>query len=371
MPPLPPAPPAALAALSANHSATFARHANLCRQAAQTRTILTRELLSIYGFGPVTPSPSASALSPFVNPHSESDTDTEQAEQRARPPLPTYSVAGLPLPPLSQLVSLPPAVLSASVSHVLHLTRLLALYTQQDALPFTPFPSLYGQGLPGLRAAPGWPAASSPADASSTPAPARPSSSTKPRAYPLFVSRKHVPASIDPDADSTGFGSGVTLQESENQGGFSGLSRSGEGDASMRAREKWARAVRQGVIALAYDLAWLAWRQGHPFDGTLSELEDLGGLVLKAAAPPKARAQAADAARHSGADAQPGSPAQGPAGRFAFDFDALAAEFVAGLEGAGGDGAESVVLVAKPGAGAGAQAGEAEEEEWDWVEAGV
>lgn len=159
------------------------------------------------------------------------------------------------------------------------------------------------------------------------------------------------------------------------------LSRSGEGDGAARAREKWAQAVRRGVVALAYDLAWLAWRQGHSFAGSLAEIEDLGGLVMKATALADNGRQAGgtppstppgDHGDHAVGPANPGGPpapaGESPQDGFPFDFDALAREFVAGLEGFGGGSAESVVLVAKPGVGV---VGEGEDEEWDLVEAGV
>ena len=153
----------------------------LALETARTRSILSRELVAVYALRRIIveqplPDPfltaplaesttlaaaEATSPSPFFDPSS-----TLAATLRTRPPPapiePTYLLASLPLPKLSQLLSSsssPPSTahthIEALLSHFVHLSRLLALY-EGVSLPFNPLPSCFGPGRAGVRVAVGW-----------------------------------------------------------------------------------------------------------------------------------------------------------------------------------------------------------------------
>lgn len=221
--------PDALASLEASHVLLLRQHQELLQRTEATQLILTRELLSVFAFSPT----SASLPSPFTSPSSSTSSTSSLC--------PTYTLSTLSLPSLTTLPLLSSPVLSATLSHLLHLTRLLALYFSLS-LPFTPLPSLFGPGRPGVCASPGW------GDGT----------------FPLFPSR----ATGGATKDFSGGG--------EQSGGR-------ELEGAMREkerREERMKAVVGGSVALAFDLAYLAWRRGG--EVREDELGDLGALVLKA-----------------------------------------------------------------------------------------
>lgn len=254
-------PPSSLSALQATQALIQRQHQALLIRIRETHLILTRELLSVYAFGPL-----ASTLplpSPFKSPSSSTSSVTSSTTSSTIH-LPTFTLSHLPLPTLSSLPNLPPPQLSATLSHLLHLTRLLALYLDL-LLPFTPLPSLFGPGRPGMRATPGWgegvPSAGGPEGLPT---------------WPLFLSRS--------SGKSTARGEDLTTSRVEVEGLGGGQQSGGrEVESTMREREKRqerVKAVLVGAVALAFDLAWIVWRKGAEVG--IGELDDLGALVQKA-----------------------------------------------------------------------------------------
>lgn len=246
--------PDSLSALRATHTSLLTTHQDVLLRTEETRSILTRELLSVYSFALATSSSPSSSAFLASDPFSSSSTTSSSVETITAPG-PTYLLAQIALPSLSDLPLLPPQALSAVLSHLLHLTRLLALYYNLD-LPFTPNPSLFDPGRPGLVAAPGW--------ATGPPG-------TPVEGFPCFVLPKG------------------TKKASGSSGGSSdGPEQSGgrEMEGSVRDEEKKevrVKAVVGGAVALAFDLAWIVWRRGGQSpEGKPEALNDFGALVLKA-----------------------------------------------------------------------------------------
>lgn len=182
------------------------------RTTNQLRNQRCRTLLTVYRLEPIPPPP-LSQSSPFLS---------------SLPAGPTfYTIATLPLP------SLPPQpspTLSASLSHLVHLTRLLALY-MDVALPFSPLPSLYGPGRPGVRSTP---------------------LITGGHVFPLFTARS--------SNNGTGKGKGKAVPDPGRTGEQSGgLELDKESERVRLARSK---ALLGGLCALTLDLAYLAWIMG-------------------------------------------------------------------------------------------------------------
>lgn len=253
------------------------QHQAVQSRATDTRSILARELLAAYGFDQVhadQPLPS-----PFKSPTSSTSSLTSSISSSALDVLhislpatgPTFTLGQVLLPPLSAFAALSPPHLSAVLSHILQLVRLLALY-QDVALPFTPLPSLFGPGRPGVRAIPGHgegvPSAAGPGLAS----------------WPLFLSRTSTRDSNEPSAIADyARVTGATATPPATQA--SGPQTGGR-DTDLVAREAERRAVRlkaalTGAVALAYDLAWIAWTAGLALELKLEDLDNVGGLLSK------------------------------------------------------------------------------------------
>ncbi|KWU41480.1 hypothetical protein RHOSPDRAFT_36953 [Rhodotorula sp. JG-1b] len=369
----------------------------LALETARTRAILARELVAAYALRRIIveqplPDPfltaplaestlaaaeASSSSSPFFDPSS-----TLAATLRTRPapaPIaPTYLVASLPLPKLSQLLSssssspAAPAAhhthTEALLSHLVHLIRLLALY-EGVSLPFNPLPSCFGPGRAGVRVAVGCgdPRSGGGANGGSgdrnTPTPTRTRPSDPPATpptltisdgdcFPLCYSstarskrrlrphsnratsnrkadeeaRQGESTATDEGSDSgavndggrattttTVFGGGGggggarrrNVDPTSVAAGSSSSSRS-RSSSSSSSSSKRAKGVLLGAVALAYDLAYLAWRreQKRAEDGSAATssssshsqshsqrgdwnapevLDDLGELLMRAA----------------------------------------------------------------------------------------
>ncbi|BGP54376.1 hypothetical protein JCM8202v2_001953 [Rhodotorula sphaerocarpa] len=154
-------------ALQARCAALQTELDTLGRDTARTRAILARELVSVYGLRRIVveqPLPDPFLTAPLAHSSLDSDSggDSSAMTRRRAPPAPdpippTYTLASLPLPRLSHLLSALPSTahVEALLSHLTHLVRLLALY-EGIALPFTPLPSCFGPGRAGVRVAVGW-----------------------------------------------------------------------------------------------------------------------------------------------------------------------------------------------------------------------
>lgn len=287
---------------------------------------------------------------------------------RTRPPqapiAPTYLLASLPLPKLSQLLSSSPSStahthVEALLSHLVHLIRLLALY-EGVSLPFNPLPSCFGPGRAGVRVAVGWgdPRGGGGANSGagggsrdsdrSTPTPTpTPKQPTDPPPAPALTisdgdcfplcysstarskrrlgprssnrvttnlrevdeeSRKGESTATDEGSDSGAVNDGGGPATTTVFGGGSARRRvvgptSAAGSSSRSRSFKRAKGVLLGAVALAYDLAYLAWRreqqraaQERREDGSAAAptsqredwtgpevLEDLGELLMRAA----------------------------------------------------------------------------------------
>lgn len=236
----PPTYPDSHAALEVAYAILQRRSQEVLQRTAETRMILTRELLSVYAFAPVDrPLPS-----PFTSTSPSSSSSSSSSTSSLFEPHPTYSIATLPLPHLSTIPLQPSTILAASLSYLLHLVRLLALYLGLT-MPYNPLPSLFGPGRPGVRASVGW------------------GDSAEPARFPVFPSRAT--------------GSKVIKEPGGEQSGGREL------EGAMREKERREdrmKAVVGGAVGLAFDLAYIAWRRGA--DVSVDELGDLGALVVKA-----------------------------------------------------------------------------------------
>lgn len=259
--------PSSLALLQTGQSLIERQHYALLLKVAETRIILTRELLSVYAFGPLTsnrPLPSP-FKSPASSTSSVSSSSSSALSTISTIHLPTFSLAHLPLPTLSSLPNLTPPHLSAVLSHLLHLTRLIALY-YDILLPFAPLFSLFGPGRPGVRATPGWGEGIMSAGGPGLPT------------WPLFLPRSSSSSSKKPARQDLSTSTMlIVAEEGAQQSGGREL------EGAMREREKSRdrmKAVVTGATALAFNLAWIAWKRGAEFG--MGELDDLGSLVNKA-----------------------------------------------------------------------------------------
>ncbi|KAM0752448.1 hypothetical protein T439DRAFT_324538 [Meredithblackwellia eburnea MCA 4105] len=272
-----------------------------------TRAILTRELLAVYSFQIAPPpSPSASAFlasDPFKSSSSSSSssgslTSAPVSPTRGDHGFPAYYLAQLPLPNLSEIKFLPPNTLTTLLSLLVHLVRQFGMY-YSFALPFTPSPSFFEPGKPGVVPAPGWAVGNVKAFPCFRPRPAGGSSSSegwttgkKGRQNGGILTSDSGSASTAAAA-ATAIGANGTIgivggppHEQQQNGGFD-VSVWGDEDDLGGAEQD--RAVLGAAVALAYDLAWIIWRRGGtPPNGAASWedphlLNDLGLLLLGAA----------------------------------------------------------------------------------------
>ncbi|GAA6004783.1 uncharacterized protein JCM10292_002512 [Rhodotorula paludigena] len=332
--------PTSLPALESRLAGLSSALAAQALDAARVRRILALELLAVYALAPVErpladpflPVPLARSTYP---PASSSSSPT--AAPRLPPPEPfpqSYTLATLALPPLSALWPAPsPTELEALLAHLAHLVRLLALY-EGVVLPFTPLPSGFGPGRAGVRATPGWGVAQQQQQESyeddSAPSTAPASKRKGPvtaggpaESYPLVFSSSRKPAqsassaltavvtasSSIGGASSSKTGGGLEDEDADDdladdldvrstRSSRSDLSSSHAAPVSSRGAparrragsSKRAKAVVTGAVALAFDLAFLAWfraeRDGGPGSARevrVEDLDDLGALVFRAA----------------------------------------------------------------------------------------
>ncbi|GJN87432.1 hypothetical protein Rhopal_000381-T1 [Rhodotorula paludigena] len=333
--------PTSLPALNSRLAALSSALAAQALDAARVRRILALELLAVYALAPVE-RPLADPFLPVPLARSTyPPASSSTAAPRLHPPEPfrqSYTLATLALPPLSALWPAPsPTELEALLAHLAHLVRLLALY-EGVVLPFTPLPSGFGPGRAGVRATPGWGVAqqqqqqqqqqddedeSAP---SSAPASRRKGAATTAggpaESYPLVFSSSRKPAQSASSALTavvTGSSSIGGPSSAKTPGGLddedvdddlpddldarsarssrSDLSSSHAAPSSRAAparrragSSKRAKAVVTGAVALAFDLAFLAWfraeRGGGPGSARevrVEDLDDLGALVFRAA----------------------------------------------------------------------------------------
>ncbi|GAA5975925.1 hypothetical protein JCM10908_005329 [Rhodotorula pacifica] len=367
----------------------------LALETARTRAILARELVAVYALrriiieqplpDPFLTAPLAESTlatgattttSPFFDP--SSTVATLRARPLPPPIAPTYTLASLPLPRLSHLLSSSPSTAhtEALLSHLVHLVRLLALY-EGVALPFVPLPSCFGPGRAGVRVAIGWGDArgsSSAATSAADPKAASDSNPSSERSTPTKTSRAPVPQPTlvisegdcfplcyssrskrrrrqhdarhpsDEDGNNAGEMTATTDEGSDAAAAAAarGASvfgprqrqRKGEGAQNTRgkAASKRTRGVLLGAVAIAYDLAYIAWMREQRGGSRLPQqqqqstgagssqtagaptstdwqdadlLDDLGGLLMRAAGValdssvrPEARPPNTNAGRH-------------------------------------------------------------------------
>ncbi|KAK4052780.1 hypothetical protein OIV83_002067 [Microbotryomycetes sp. JL201] len=272
------------------------QHHVMFTRVIETRLILTRELLTAFGFAVV--QPSRPLPSPFKSPTSSTSSLTSSYTSSPGESLahvspaatgPIYTLGHQVLPPLSALGTLSGPQLSAVLQHLMHITRLFALY-QDVCLPFTPVHSLFGPGLPGIKATPGW--------GDSVPSA---SSAQHVRAWPLFVSKSlNASSSTLRTADSQL--AETILSDSELDATivpYSAIESDYAAQAAMLDRTNRGREIKKkalrikmaliGAVAVAFDLAFLAWKRGVD-ELSVDCLDDIGSLIMKAAGLPDAKA---------------------------------------------------------------------------------
>ncbi|KAK4699071.1 hypothetical protein P7C70_g7193, partial [Phenoliferia sp. Uapishka_3] len=242
-----------LSTLRASHNSLFKSHRQTLLRLEDARANNVRDLITVFDFNLATSySPSQSAFlasDPFRSSSSDASSSSISSLDHSDA---NYVIADLAIPRVSELSVVPPAALSTVLSHLVHLVRLLAMYYSLE-LPFTPNPSLFEPGRPGVVAAPGW------------------STGVSSKGFPCFILRK----------GKKGVGGSAT-------GGVEGTEQSGgrEFEGSIRdeeEKEERAKAVVGGAVALAFDFAWIAWRRGGEDPGANPEvLDDLGLMVLNA-----------------------------------------------------------------------------------------
>ncbi|BGP14609.1 hypothetical protein JCM10213v2_002558 [Rhodosporidiobolus nylandii] len=290
---------------------------------SQARGFYSLELREVFAFEPAEPV--------LLDPFSPDPAASTYPPRSSGPPTPfprSYTLAGLPLPPVSQLLTLAGPDLEALLSHLLHLTRLLALY-QGVLLPFAPLPSCFGPGRPGVKAVKGvgealdklapvsGTAATDEGSGNTTPkhrsasssvatiTPAEPAATQAATSgvgvdcWPLCFRAKKSSPSASGDAGDNGAGEPADAPSDAEDRQTVTSSRSARSSASHAAgagRGVWAskktakraKAVLVGAVALVYDLAYIAWaretREAAEGIAAWSEedLDDLGTLLHRA-----------------------------------------------------------------------------------------
>ncbi|GAA5967343.1 hypothetical protein JCM11641_000518 [Rhodosporidiobolus odoratus] len=340
--------PLSLPALASQLSATATSLAAVQPELDGVRHILTLELVTVFALcpsepvlaDPFSPDPSSSS----IYPPSSFSTAT-----RATLPTPferTYTLAGLPLPPLSQLLTLAAPELEALLSHLVHLTRLLALY-EGVVLPYAPLPSCFGPGRAGVRATTGLgEPLSQPRQEGDLQAEAQREAAGRGKVedcWPLCFRSSSSPKKPSPTASTSGSNSAAApidgidvdgdhpsdedrrLPSSSSSASVKTLSTPVLTLAvSSRKTTRRARAILTGAVAIAYDLAYIAWaREGREAgsegrregemagnDWAEADLENLGGLVYRAAGidEPGAGASAKEGRRREGSTSSSSGP---------------------------------------------------------------
>ncbi|GAA5868345.1 hypothetical protein JCM3774_003261 [Rhodotorula dairenensis] len=335
--------PQSVSALDARSASLDLASDALGLETAQTRAILARELVAVYALrrivvelplpdpfltAPLAASTSATP-SPFLDP--SSTVATLRTRPLPAPIAPTYLLASLPLPRLSHLVSasLSQAHVEAVLSHLVHLVRLLALY-EGVLLPFTPLPSCFGPGRAGVRVAVGWGTADVGSSTTTSRRDERPSGSED-RGTPTRADRAPVPTLAISDGDcfplcfpSSSRSNHHRRRTRQQHPGRDDAPLEGEaaattttdegsdpgpppatptGRAGARRRRRWSRTkgILLGAVAIAYDLAYIAWQREQQQQQQRA-LARPTSLPKSASAPPAHHADAGANAGSSSTD---------------------------------------------------------------------
>ncbi|GAA5915950.1 hypothetical protein JCM5296_002215 [Sporobolomyces johnsonii] len=249
---------------------------DLSLEAVRVRRILALELLAVYALQPVEapladpflPLPQGSILrAPSSSPSSSSPFDPSPLI----PFPPCYTLAALPPPPLSALLTVRQPQLEAVLLHLVHLTRLLALY-EGVRLPFAPMPSCFGPGRAGVRATPGRGLAGGEDGKEAK------RKGLSPDCWPVCFGSKRPSTTADEGGDDAA---------DETEALEKARSRSGAAEGASRKDCKRTMAVLVGAAALAFDLAYVAWiREGRTAEPGAApraisdeELDDSGALI--------------------------------------------------------------------------------------------
>ncbi|GAA5873293.1 hypothetical protein JCM1840_000020 [Sporobolomyces johnsonii] len=353
--------PSSLPSLQSHITTLQAALHDLSLESARVRRILALELLAVYALQPVEapladpflPLPQGSILrAPSSSPSSSSPFDPSPPT----PFPPCYTLAALPLPPLSALLTVRQPQLEAVLLHLVHLTRLLALY-EGVRLPFAPMPSCFGPGRPGVRATPGWGLAGGEDGKEAK------RKGLSQDCWPVCFGSKKASTTADEGGDDAA---------DETEALEKARSRSGAAEGASRKDSKRTMAVLVGAAALALDLAYIAWiREGRtaepgaaPRDISDEELDDLGALIVRAAGvesqdsmPPARRSSPSPFPSSSVATLTP------PPSAFPIDFASVVRRYTASALSSPGKKSRSTL---GDSAGSFIDADEAEEE-WDFV----
>ncbi|BGP46745.1 hypothetical protein JCM10450v2_002593 [Rhodotorula kratochvilovae] len=276
-----------LPALSARLSTLESSLAVLQAETTRVRLILARELLAVFALSPL----ERPLADPFLS-FPSTTTSSRSAYPPTSAPSPFYTLATLPLPPLSALLSLPPTTLEALLAHLAHLARLLALYARVP-LPYTPLPGAFGPGRAGVRAAPGW-ALEYSGSAGRRKAGGALGAEVWPLVFGSRKTRREAGAAAgraegdDPPSEGEDDLDARSERSSDASASLSAFSSSAGGAGpNTTKRGKRANLVLGGAVALALDFAFLAWtrdaREGRRRAWRVEELDDLGALVARAA----------------------------------------------------------------------------------------
>ncbi|SCV69362.1 BQ2448_2382 [Microbotryum intermedium] len=292
-----------------HHTATLAQlvstHQDLLARLEQVSAILTHEALVVFAFqSSATPSTIPSLPTPVLqgDPFQStlaSTTKTAMTPPLAIPPAPprspeAYTLANLPLPPLSVLPTLPIPYLNALLSHLVHLTRLIAIYYDLQ-LPFTPIPSLYGPGRPGIKACLSNGVVYAGVEAVNT-ARADETKASASGCWQLFLSSTTASPSstahILESDESTRCGSkyarpnNTTTRALETwthlQDGSSRRTRSTTFTEVTVATSQKMRNLMVGIVALAFDWEWIARVRGKGIGEGVQGLDDWARLIKEA-----------------------------------------------------------------------------------------
>ncbi|SCZ97580.1 BZ3500_MvSof-1268-A1-R1_Chr4-3g07265 [Microbotryum saponariae] len=296
-----------------HHTATLAHlasiHQDLLARLGQVRTILTNEALVVFAFQPsdihtTRPSPPTPNLEddPF-----QSTLAPTTATPLAVPPPPprppqAYTLANLPLPPLSMLPTLPLPYLNALLSHLAQLTRLMAIYYDLE-LPFTPLPALYGPGRPGVKASLSsgvfyagvetvsagrtdekspntggcWPLfLSTTAAASTSTAPLMDKNSGGERSESKHV-RQNTSALRALETWTHLQDDSFLFRRSQNT-----ITSTSTSTAVQAASSERLRSLMVGIVALAFDWEWIARTRGKRVEDGVNKLDDWVALIKEA-----------------------------------------------------------------------------------------
>ncbi|SGY76314.1 BQ5605_C005g03482 [Microbotryum silenes-dioicae] len=297
-----------------HHTATLAHlasiHQDLLARLGQVRAILTNEALIVFAFQPSdlhTTQPSPPTPNLEDDPFQSTLAPTTATPLTIPPPPPrqpqAYTLANLPLPPLSMLPTLPLPYLNALLSHLAQLTRLMAIYYDLE-LPFTPLPALYGPGRPGVKASLSSGVFYAGVESVSAGRTDDKSLNTG-VCWPLFLSTNVVAStSTTPLMDKNSGGErSETKHVRQNTSALRALetwthlqddsflfrrtqnttsSSSASSTAVQAASSERLRSLMVGIVALAFDWQWIARTRGKRLENAVHDLDDWVNLIQQA-----------------------------------------------------------------------------------------